>query len=262
VIKAGESQYVITGSSGFVQADQHTLVDENVDASEVLFRMSNPELILEIANLKAELAQIEAMERRSFSNAPEELAPLAERRVVTETKLTELMKRADALVVRAPVGGRLMLSGQHALNNRWFSRGDLVGEVVGGADWEFRAVVSQDDAGKLFSDQTTAFEIRFKGSASQSFTPVSVRLVPGRQDYLPSPALGWPSGGSVRLSNDDRTGLKAYEPFFLVVGTISNAQGDLWHGRTGVARFDAPPIPLMQQWMEDLRQLLQRRFKI
>jgi putative peptide zinc metalloprotease protein len=236
--------------------------DAAVVGGEVLFEMQNPELILEIANLRAELAQLVAMERRSLSQAPEELAPLAERRVVTETKLEELLERAAALQVRAPSGGRLMLMGMHALDGRWFNRGDLVGEIVGGQDWEFRAVVSQDDAGKLFSDDATEFEIRFTGAAGEAYAPASVRLIPGRQDFLPSPALGWPSGGSVRLEDGDQTGLKSYEPFFLVIGTFSAGTEDFWHGRTGLARFEAPPMPLLQQWMEDLRQLLQRRFKI
>lgn len=261
VIKAGESQYVIAGASGFVDGADFS-VAPTVEAGERLFQMRNPELMLQIADLRAELAQVQAMERRSFSEAPAQLAPLAERRLVTETKLTELLDRAAALQVEAPSGGRLMLVGTHAMDNRWINRGDLVGEVVGDGDWEFRAVVSQDDAGKLFSDDATELEIRFPGSAAQSFTPKAVRLIPGRQDFLPSPALGWPAGGSVRVANDDQTGLKVYEPYFLVVGTISSDEEGLWHGRTGMARFEAPPMPLLQQWLEELRQLLQRRFQI
>lgn len=261
VIKASESQYVITGASGFV--DQAAAQpDTTVTKGELLFEMQNPELILEIADLRAELAQLVAMERRSLSQAPEELGPLAERRVVTETRMEELLERAAALKVRASSDGRLMLLGRHALEGRWFKRGDLVGEIVGGSDWEFRAVVSQDDAGKLFSDDATTFEIRFPGTSRLAYQPDSVRLIPGRQDFLPSPALGWPSGGQLRLEDGDQTGLKTYEPFFLVVGTFSADTEGFGHGRTGTARFDAPPMPLLQQWLQNLRQLLQRRFKL
>ncbi len=262
VIKASESQYILTGASGMVQTAGRYDPDAVVEAGQPLFKMQNPELILEIADLRAELAQIAALERKSFSESPSELAPLAERRIVTETKLEERLQRLAALEVQAPASGRLMLLGAHAMDGRWLGRGDLIGEVVGGRDWEFRAVVSQSDASKLFTGEETKFEVRFKGSASQSYEPVSVRLIPGRQDFLPSPALGWPSGGSVRLADNDQTGLRTYEPFFLVVGTIPAERGAFWHGRTGIARFDAPPMPLLQQWLEDLRQLLQRRFKI
>lgn len=261
VMKASESQYVITGSAGFVEGESLQL-DRRVVEGEPLFRMRNPELVLGIADLRAELAQINAMQRRSFSRSPSELAPLAEQRIVTETKLAENLERLEALEVKAPTSGRLMLFGTHAMDGRWLNRGELVGEVVGGEDWEFRAVVSQNDASKLFSDEDTELEIRFHGSAGEVYAPTSVRLIPGQQDFLPSPALGWPSGGSVRLADDDQTGLKTYEPFFLVIGTFPKEAGEFWHGRTGVARLVAPPAPLLHQWLEDLRQLLQRRFKI
>jgi putative peptide zinc metalloprotease protein len=261
VIKAGQSHYVIAGASGLVEGKAFS-TNTMVDTGEVLFEMRNPELMLQIADLEAELAEVQAMERRSFSEAPERLAALAERRAVTETKLAELHERAAALQVKAPTSGRLILVGTHAMDQRWINRGDLVGEIVGQAAWEFRAVVSQDDAGKLFSDDATAFEIRFPGSAGQAFTPEAVRLIPGRQDFLPSPALGWPAGGPVRLSADASSGLKVYEPYFMVIGTFSGASEGLWHGRTGVARFEASPRPLLQQWIEQLRQLLQRRFQI
>ena len=261
VIKAEDSQYLITGTSGAVE---QVLVGEDaeVPVGGAVLRLRNPELMLEIADLRAELARIDAVERRSYTEAPGDLAPLAERRRVTEAKLADRLERKAALEVKSPVGGRVVLRDPNELNGRWMRRGAVAGEVVGGDDWEFRAVVSQDDASKLFTDAETKFELRFPGSASEVFRPAKIRIVPGQQDYLPSPALGWPSGGSVRLAADDQSGLRAYEPFFLVVGNFPDDSGDYWHGRTGAARFDAPAKPLLQQWLEDLRQLLQRRFQI
>ncbi len=220
------------------------------------------ELVLAIADLRAELARIDATERRSFTESPGDLAPLVERRRVTEAKLEDRLERQAALAVKAPVAGRVVLFNPNELQGRWMRRGGVIGEVVGREQWEFRAVVSQDDASKLFSEDATELELRFHGSADQVYEPVSVRIVPGEQEFLPSPALGWPAGGPVRIAADDRSGLRAYEPFFLVVGRFDGASGDFWHGRTGVARFQAPPKPLLQQWLEELRQLLQRRFQI
>lgn len=261
VMKAGQSQYLITGSSGAVE----TVAVQDaapVPAGAPVLQMRNPELMLEIADLRAELARIDATERRSFTESPGDLAPLAERRRVTEAKLEDRLERQSKLLLRAPVGGRVVLVNPNELNGRWLPRGSVAGEVVGGEDWEFRAVVSQEDASQLFSDESTEFELRFPGSANRSFTPERVRIVPGQQDFLPSPALGWPAGGPVRLAADDRTGLRAFEPYFLVVGTFNGSTADHWHGRTGVARFKAPPKPLLHQWMGELRQLLQRRFQI
>jgi len=261
VIKAADSQYLITGVDGAVE-EMFMPEAVEVPAGAPLLGLRNPELMLEIADLRAELARIDAVERQSFTRSPGDLAPLAERRRVTEAKLDDLLERRAALQMDAPVAGRALLFNPNELQGRWVPRGTVLGEIIGESGWEFRAVVSQDDAGKLFSEDATKFELRFSGSADRVFAPQNVRLVPGQQDFLPSPALAWPAGGPVRLAADDRSGLRAYEPFFLVVGRIDGRSGDFWHGRTGVARFSAPARPLLQQWLEDLRQLLQRRFQI
>ncbi|MGZ0656733.1 hypothetical protein ACWPKS_14100 [Coraliomargarita sp. W4R72] len=260
VIKSGYSQYIITDASGAVAGID--LQVEQVARGASLFRMLNPELDLEIADLRAEKAQIEAMQRRSYTEAPVELAPLSERLKVVEAKLDERLKRQASLNVLSPSEGRAVLFNPQELDGRWLPRGTVVGEVVSGDEWEFRAVVAQKDAGKLFAEGATDFEIRFSGSAERAFEPTRVRLVPGQQDYLPSPALGWPAGGSVRLADNDQSGLRSYEPYFLVVGYLPAEAAAFWHGRTGMARFDAPAEPLLSQWMQDLRQLLQRRFKL
>ncbi|MEM7791325.1 MAG: hypothetical protein AAF546_07980, partial [Verrucomicrobiota bacterium] len=260
VIKSGDSQYIITEASGSV--DQIDLVSDEVEQSERLLSMRNPELDLEIADLLAEKAQIEAMQRRSYTTDPVELAPLAERLKVVETKLDDLVEQREALNLLAPSDGRAILFNPQELAGRWLSRGAVVGEVVSGDEWEFRAVVSQGDAGKLFAEGASDFELRFRGSSGSYFKPDRVRIVPGQQDYLPSPALGWPAGGSVRLADNDQTGLQAYEPYFLVIGYLSADTASFWHGRTGIARFDAPAEPLLSQWMHSLRQLLQRRFQL
>jgi putative peptide zinc metalloprotease protein len=261
VIKAGQSQYLITGVAG--EVDQ-VLVGESdrIPAGAPVIRMRNPELELEIADLRAELARIDAAQRRSFAESPGDLAPLAERRRVTEARLANRYERQAALAMNAPVAGQVALANPNELLGRWLQRGAVAGEVVGGGDYEFRAVVSQGDASRLFTDEATKFELRFPGSAARAFVPTGVRIVPGQQDFLPSPALGWPAGGPIRVDAQDPSGLRAYEPFFLVVGRFPEESGEYWHGRTGVARFEAPPQPLLQQWLESLRQLLQRRFQI
>lgn len=260
VVKSGNSQYLITESSGLVA--QMAVGSEQVQADQLLFEMENPELELQIRNLRAELAQVEAMQRQSMTLAPVELAPLAERRRVVEVKLADRQARQDALRMKAPTDGRLIVFKEHQFNGRWLPRGTVVGELISGHDWEFLAVVAQEDAGKLFDEGTTGLEVRFRGSSGQVFTPERVRLVPGQQNFLPSPALGWPAGGAVRVDESDRGGMRVYEPYFLVVGYLPPEAQGLWHGRTGVARFDVPPEPLLSQWSRRLRQLLQRRFQL
>ena len=260
VVKLGNSKYLITESAGTVT---HLPANSrSIKAGQLLLQMENPELELEILNLRAELAHIEAMLRKSMTYAPVDIAPLVEQRRSVLVKLQDLEKRQAALSMKAPVDGRLILFGEHQFDDRWLSRGTVIGELLSGDVWEFLAVVSQEDASKLFDEGTTGLEIRFRGSSSRVFTPERVLLVPGEQSFLPSAALGWPAGGSVRIDESDSSGLRAYEPYFLVVGYLPKDTEGLWHGRTGVGRFDVPAEPLLFQGIQRLRQLLQRRFQL
>jgi putative peptide zinc metalloprotease protein len=72
-------------------------------------------------------------------------------------------------------------------------------------------------------------------------------------------------GGAIAVSPSDPNGLTATEPFFRVEARI---EGDaestpaLFHGRTGVMRITLSSRPLLVQWERELRQFLQRRFRV
>jgi putative peptide zinc metalloprotease protein len=145
----------------------------------------------------------------------------------------------------------------------WVPRGTAVGEIVDDRSFEFLAVVSQPAARELFGDEIRRAEIRFPGEAGDVLAVAGWRVVPGRQDLLPSPALGWAGGGPVPVATDDSRGLHAAEPFFLLVARVTpNAEIALLHDRTGVIRFSLPPEPLLWQWFRALRQLVQQRYRI
>jgi putative peptide zinc metalloprotease protein len=120
----------------------------------------------------------------------------------------------------------------------------------------------------LFGAAKEGAEVRFPGSSGRDAAVTEWRVVPGRQEQLPSPALGWQAQGPVRTREDDSRGLRADQPFFLVVGRIPAAGVDagegplLWQGRVGTMRFARPWTPLLVQWARDFRQLLQTRYQI
>jgi hypothetical protein len=58
-------------------------------------------------------------------------------------------------------------------------------------------------------------------------------------------------------------GLQAAEPFFQIYASVqSSAKVLLLHGRSGKLRFTLNPKPLLFQWEQKLRQLLQKRYQI
>lgn len=268
VVRAAGSMDVNTPAAGWVTS-LHTPSDSVVAAGGPLLRMDNPELELQIAGARAELAQVEARERQMLAELASGIEPMRLRREAAEAVVARLEADRAAFDIRAPAAGRWVALRTEDWEGLFVARGTRLGEIVGaGDDWEFFAVVAQDDASALFGAAREGAELRFRGSSGRTAKVASWAVVPGRQEQLPSPALGWNAKGPVRTRDDDSRGILADQPFFLVVGHIDAAaveEGEgplLWQGRMGVVRFARPWRPLLVQWARDFRQLLQTRYRI
>jgi putative peptide zinc metalloprotease protein len=244
-----------------------------VKTGDQLLRMKSPELLLELTAAEADLQQVEARERQMLSDLAAGIEPMKRRREAVMARLERLEKDRTSLDILAPATGTWVSPRSDAWAGLWLPRGARLGEVVGdGPDWEFQAVVNQNDARSLFAANAAKerAELRFHGSSGRVVTVTGWSVVPGRQEVLPSPALGWKARGPIRVRADDENGVRADQPFFLVTGRIpadgvetSDELGPvLWQGRTGVMRFDMPWSPLLVQWVRSFRQLLQERYRI
>jgi len=250
-------------------ARNNVMSGHTVAAGESLVRLESPELELQLAGARAELAQVSARERQVLAEFSAGIEPMRMRREAAEAVVARLEADRTALDMRAPVAGRWVALRSEDWDGLLVSRGTRLGEIVGpGPDWEFSAVVSQDDASALFGAAKEGAEVRFRGASGRTVAVRSWAVVPGKQEQLPGPALGWTAGGPVRTREDDSRGVLTDQPFFLVVGRladsgISEGEGPLlWQGRLGVIRFARPWTPLFVQWARDFRQLLQNRYRI
>jgi putative peptide zinc metalloprotease protein len=123
--------------------------------------------------------------------------------------------------------------------------------------------VTQKDADRLFVRQLRSAQVRLSGQAGDVMRTQHWKIVPGGQQVLPSPALGWHGGGEIPVTQDDPNGVRSVEPFFEIRAEVSaDAQPKLLHGRGGKIRFDQPWEPLLPRWVRDLRQLLQKRYQL
>jgi putative peptide zinc metalloprotease protein len=268
--RAMGSAEVHAGVDGWVRAMDVRGTEPIRKGAEVA-RLESPELDLNIAAARADVEESLARERQMLTDLPAGIEPMKLRREAAEAALAKLLADKDALSVRSPEDGTWSPRAEEDLTGTWMARGGQVGDVVGsGPDWEFLVVVPQSEAGELFSGRIRGGEIRFPGSAGQALPITSWQVVPGRQDVLPTAALGWSAKGPVRVRLDDPRGIETAEPFFLVVartGPLGRAPGDtrppvLWQGRTGLIRFDLPPSPLLVRWVRGFRQMLQQRYRI
>lgn len=268
LVRAADSSDVNAPVTGWVK-QVATPSGNVVPSGQSLLVLESPELDLQIAASRAELAQVAARERQVLAEFAAGIEPMRLRREASEAAVERLEADRAALDVRAPASGRWVAMRSEDWNGLYVSRGTRMGEIIGpGPNWEFFAVVSQDDASALFGAAKEGAEVRFRGSAGRSAEVISWAVVPGRQEQLPGPALGWTAAGPVRTRDDDQRGLTADQPFFLVVGRLNSSgveagEGPLfWQGRLGVMRFSRPWTPLFVQWARDFRQLLQNRYRI
>jgi len=248
---AGYVETVATGSRTQVVPDQP------------LLKLVNPELDLQIAAGEAQLEAARALERKVLRESPARIQPVRRRLEAIERHVAKLREDKAALEFRAKQEGVWISPRAEDFSGLWVPRGAAVGEIVDDRSFEFLAVVPQEDARELFGAEIEKLEIRFPGEAEEKVSVRSWHVVPGRQDVLPTPALGWAGGGPVRVASDDPTGRRTAEPFFLVVAKVENNEAvAMLNDRTGIVRVSLPKEPLLTQWTRNLRQLLQERYQL
>jgi putative peptide zinc metalloprotease protein len=234
-----------------------------VASGQPLFRMENHELDLRIATARAQLDETDALQRRALRQATADLAPLASRAEAMHKLLRQLEDEKASLVVRAAQGGQWVAPALDDLIGAWVERGTPVGQLVDGSRFYFSAIVSQNEASRLFANEIRHSEVKLNGQAGITLQVTDRIVIPADRRNLPSAALGWAGGGQVAVNLSDNSGTQAAEPFFEVRATVQGVPpAELLHGRGGRIRFELRSEPLLDQWIRRLRQLLQNRYGI
>jgi putative peptide zinc metalloprotease protein len=262
VVEATERSVISAEASGRV-SELIAAPDAGLARGVPLVRLENAELELRIAEAAAQLDEIEALWQRAFQEGAADLEALESRRAAVRQGVDRLKGERTALLVHAPHAGRWIAPELPHLYHAWLPRGEELGQVVNPASYRFSAVVSQDDASRLFAGEIRGAEVRLPGRAGPAMHATLERIIPAEQRTLPSAALGWQAGGEVALaaSHEHTSGAQAKEAFFSLTVKLDGAGPlPLWHGQSGTVRLTLRPEPLLPQWWRKLRQAFQRRF--
>ncbi|HZV32957.1 MAG TPA: hypothetical protein VFB72_00135 [Verrucomicrobiae bacterium] len=232
-----------------------------VTAGQPLMQLSSRELELELADTQARVVEVNARLRSALSGTNADLMPLASSLESVTNRLAKLMADKAALTIRARHDGVWVAPRIQDLIGRRLERGMALGLVVDPKAFEFVATVDQADADAVFARQPLRGEVRLRGEAGDVLPVSQWNIVPGGQQNLPSPALGWAAGGEVPVAQNEPG--KAKELFFEVHAKLANpGEAALLHGRSGSIRFDLKPEPLLPRWFRRLGQLLQKRYQL
>jgi putative peptide zinc metalloprotease protein len=262
VVRADPATAVVSASEGVI-AEIFVQPGATVAAGQPLMRMENPELNSRHAALVAAVEESEARRRFARESLPAQLAALDRRLEAVRIQVQEVERQQAGLTVRAGQSGRWAGGGVDYPAGLFVPRGAGLGEIVGEGKFVFTAIVSQEEAARIFSDPIRQVWVRVAGQAGTTLESPHWRILPGDQRRLPTAALGWQGGGGIAVEQDDRNATTTTEPFFEVAADLpaTNAVA-LLHLRGGQAKFAMEPRPLALQWWRSLRQLLQKRYQL
>ena len=262
VLESEIHQQVVSEVPGFM-AEILTDPGARVEVGAPLVRLRNREIDLDIAEAKAQWEEVLVMEQRARRERLGDLTPIQMRKQTLAQHLEDLKTHQESLTLVASQPGLWVSPRIQESIGAFVSRGTTVGWLVGTDEFRFTAVVSQEDASRLFQERSPRSQVRLTGKEGIDIPVSGVKVIPFQQDQLPSAALGWLGGGQVAVTMGDETGLETTEPFFQIHASVERVpRVDFRHGQSGKLRFSLDPEPLFAQAYRKVQQVIQKRVQL
>lgn len=262
VLEADEHMIVANPVAGYVR-EIHVQSGTKVAAGTPLVRLENRDIQFRIREVESSRREVLAKRQRALLESRADVEPMNSLLEAIDSQLQRLYDDQERLVVTAPVDGVWVAPSADDLVGMWIKRGSPVGRLIDEGQYAFVSVISQEDTRWVFSNEVRNATVKLAGQAAATLQAPEYMIIPAEQVSLPSAALGYGAGGGVPIDVEDRSGLSAAEPFYVVRLLVDEAPGVMFfHGRSGRVRFELPPQPLLRQWLRMLRQLLQRRYQL
>lgn len=238
-----------------------------VQSGDWLAGLANPRLTWESHRLDAALVEAQAQRRLAETEDPA-MAMALDRRIASLLR-EQQQNREDraALRIAAPLPGRWVPGDAIRRDGQPLRVGDELGVVYDPESTVIRVVADQWNGPRLTDRVRVGDRVEFRvpGQATVVRTGTVLRLIPAGRRELPSAALGFLGGGDLAVDQQDQAGTTAQAPTFQIMvqpDPVPEGASPLLPGQRLTARFAMPSRPLMQQWVLQLRQLLQRRFQV
>jgi len=263
MVESSAFTQVVTGTAGRLEKIE-AVHGSRVTSGQVLARLHNPELDWDIESAAAAVTEAELFRNLALRHVPADVAAWEQRINAARERLNDLIARRADLIVRASQDGIWSAERLHERLGNWVARGQTLGELVNPDMLRFTAVVSQEQADRLFDRNLADTQLRLQGQPRRPLVPDGLRLVPYERDRLVSPALGWLSGGAVPVRPDDPQGISTVDTYFELQASFDARETGLLalHGMTGWLRVPLPPSTLAEQAERALRQFVQKRYSL
>ena len=259
---------VFFGTDGFV-AEAHVKTGERVEGGQPLVTLRSDELTARLELARATLDELTSRERLAETKSPAAAQVMRDRADAVRGQIEHLRREIERLVVRAPHAGVVVGPDPSRLLGIYAQRGRALCEVVDTDHLRVAAVLGQREAAWLFDVGAGEYsvELRMTSRPGRIFAGSGVSVIEAGQTELPHAAMGLVSGGTIATRRDDRSGLMAEDPQFVmrVASYEPRSGGDAWAGLPGEKvklRFTLPSKPLLFQWTDRLHKLVQGRVRL
>jgi putative peptide zinc metalloprotease protein len=264
VVESESLSGVFFGTDGFV-TEAHVRAGDFVRQGDPIVTCRSGEMDARYRLAMAQLAEYESLERQYTKDSPA-AAIIARERIVNHVELiNRIRERMDALIVRAPHDGVIVLgvdgADPQAIVGSYARRGQLLCQVVDTAHMRIAAPLTTVQAAPLLEagPERSSVQVRQVSQPNLVIDGRDMRVIEAGQRTLPHPALSYSGGGTIETDPQDRTGRATKTPQFIVYVA---ADGLAAPGERVALRFALPWRPLLGQWVDRLSRMLQGRADI
>jgi putative peptide zinc metalloprotease protein len=235
-----------------------------VESGQLLLRMENRELELELQSMDARLSGVRTRLGQSVSSGSVTLAAVEQELEAMLATRNHMQSELDKMVVVSPHSGIWIAPQLHAHVGQWQSKGLELGVILQPGSYEFEAVLRQEDASEVAAMQAQDVSIKIEGRRAETLTVPDISIIPFSQKELPSAAVSPLAGGNVALDLQNTQTPQAVERFFVIVAQIDSGAGNgaILDGRRGWLRVQLPPRSLGKRVYDKLSQFFQKRYKL
>lgn len=227
-----------------------------------LISAASPVLESRFDQLAAELHRLQVQLKHARSQEPAAVQITKEKLAALGEQMERNQQELESLKLTPPIRGTWVAPDIDRMRGLYLKQGARVGTVADLDRLRIRAVAGQTIAAQMIREARPLVAIRVKGQPDRMLRGRIETIIPAGQERLPSVALGFAGGGSLRTTLEDPEGRQTAEPFFEIL-VVPETPGNmrLMPGQSMVLRLETAPKPLIVQAYKSLQQLFQRRFQ-
>jgi putative peptide zinc metalloprotease protein len=265
VIDADNRARVTAATAGFIR-EVSVQDGQQVARGEVLARLENPPLEVELESLRHRLSAIRLEESTVIHEGTAAGASEA-RSVRRQFEAAEAKAATDvaALELIAPVSGVVIGRDLREKAGTLLRRGDLFCEILPEGPMQALVALNEDDAGLVQAGQKVVFKLRSLPDRTFRGEVLSVDVAPARE--LPHQSLGEQAGGTVPSvlvpdTNPDSSRAIPAHAIYQARVAVDNFDGVLRPGMSGRIKIECGTKPFGQALWRKVTTMIRTDFRL